>query len=95
MSTKQWQEFAPLRTSQLRVARAWAIKEMAMRLWGYVRRGWAEQMWKRWYSWAIRTRLGPHQARSAYDQASLGGCLNAVTSNVTNARSESVNSKPQ
>jgi hypothetical protein len=44
MSAKQWREFAPLRDSRLKVARAWAIKEAAMLLWGYVRRGWAERM---------------------------------------------------
>lgn len=27
-----------------------------MSLWGYVRRNWAERGWKRWYSWAIRSR---------------------------------------
>lgn len=59
MSTKQWQEFAPVRTSQLRVARAWEVKEMAMRLWSYVRRGWAERMWKRWYSSATAHDSSP------------------------------------
>jgi hypothetical protein len=53
MSTQRWEGFAPLRDSQLRVARAWAIKESAMMLWGYVRRGWAERAWKAWYDWAI------------------------------------------
>ena len=42
MSSQRWDEFASLRVSRLRVARAWAIKESAMMLWGYVRRGWAE-----------------------------------------------------
>ncbi len=39
MSRSRWEGFAPLRNSHLRVARAWAIKESAMMLWGYVRRG--------------------------------------------------------
>ena len=43
MSPDRWREFAPLRSSRLRVARAWAIKEAAVSLWGYVRRGWAER----------------------------------------------------
>ena len=59
MSATQWREFAPLRDSRLQVARAWAIKEAAMLLWGYDRRGWAERMWGRWYQWAIRSRLEP------------------------------------
>jgi transposase len=43
MSTLRWEGFESLRDSQLRVTRAWAIKESAMMLWGYVRRGWAER----------------------------------------------------
>jgi len=30
-----------------------------MLLWGYIRRGWAERVWERWYQWAIRSRLEP------------------------------------
>ena len=36
-----------LRDLALRTARAWAIKEFAMTLWTYVRRGWALRAWKR------------------------------------------------
>lgn len=39
-------------------------KEAAMLLWGYAKRGWAERMWKRWYSWAIRSRLEPKRWRA-------------------------------
>ena len=40
-------------------ARAWAIKEIATSLWGYQSRAWAEKAWRRWYGWAIRSRLDP------------------------------------
>ena len=59
LTPRQRRAFTPLRTSALRVARAWAIKELAMRLWHYRSRGWAERMWNRWYGWAIRSRLEP------------------------------------
>ena len=59
MTGSQQRRFAALRASHLRVARAWAIKEMARGSWGYVRRGWAQRRWKRWYNWAIRSRLEP------------------------------------
>jgi transposase len=51
--------FASLRESALKTARAWAIKETAMSLWDYVTRGWAEKGWKRWLSWALRSKLEP------------------------------------
>jgi len=95
MSATQWREFAPLRDSRLQVARAWAIKEAAMLLWGYVRRGWAERMWKRWYQWAIRSRLEPIKRVARMIKRHWEGVINAATTNVTNARAESLNSRIQ
>jgi transposase len=95
MSHDQWREFSTLRTSRLKVARAWAIKESAMLLWGYVKRGWAERMWKRWYGWAIRSRLEPVKRVARMIKKHWAGVINAATSNVTNARAEGINSKIQ
>ena len=95
MSTQRWEGFAPRRDSQLRVARAWAIKESAMMLWGYIRRGWAERAWKGWYAWAIRSRLEPIKRVARLIKYYWDGVINAATTNVTNARSEGLNSKIQ
>jgi transposase len=95
MSAKRWREFAPLRDSRLKVARAWAIKEAAMLLWGYVRRGWAERMWERWYRWAIRSRLEPVKRVARMIKRHWEGVLNAATTDVTNARAEAINSRIQ
>ncbi len=92
---KQKSAFQLLRHSELKVARAWAIKELAMTLWGYVSRGWAERMWKRWYSWAIRCRLEPIKKVARMIKRHWQGVINAVTSNITNASSEGMNSKIQ
>ena len=92
---KQKNAFQSLRHSELKVARAWAIKELAMTLWGYVSRGWAERMWKRWYSWAIRCRLEPIKKVARMIKRHWQGVMNAVTSNITNASSEGMNSKIQ
>jgi len=95
MSRKQRLAFAPLRDSTLKVARAWAIKELAMSLWGYTRRGWAERMWRGWYSWAIRSRLEPMKRVARMVKKHWNGIINAATTSVTNARAESLNSKIQ
>jgi transposase len=95
MSRSRWEDFASLRDSQLRVARAWAIKESAMMLWGYVRRGWAERAWKGWYDWAIRSRLEPIKRVARLIKYYWDGVINAATTDVTNARSEGLNSKIQ
>jgi transposase len=95
MNSQRWREFAPLRHSRLRVARAWAIKESAMMLWGYVRRGWAERAWKSWYAWAIRSRLEPIKRVARLIKYYWDGVIYAATTDVTNARSEGLNAKIQ
>ncbi len=95
MSAARWREFAPLRHSSLKVARAWAIKEAAMLLWGYVRRGWAQRMWERWYSWAIRSRLEPIKRVARMIKRHWQGVINAATTDLTNARAEAINSRIQ
>ncbi len=95
IGAKQWREFAPLRDSRLKVARAWAIKEAAMLLWGYLRRGWAERMWERWYRWAIRSRLEPIKRVARMIKRHWQGVINAATTDITNARAEALNSRIQ
>jgi len=77
------------------VARAWAIKETARELWGYVHRGWAERGWQRWLGWALRSRLEPIRKVARMVKEHLWGLLNAVVQGVTNATSESLNAKIQ
>lgn len=95
MSRERWAHFADLRRSNLRTARAWALKETAMELWGYRSRGWALRGWKKWLSWAMRCRIPEikHVARTI--KRHMVGILNAATSTVTNALAEGVNSRIQ
>jgi transposase len=88
-------QFELLKDSTLRAARAWAIKDMARRLWKYVRRGWAERMWKRWIAWAMRSKLEPMKRAARTVRAHLWGILNAVILQATNAISESTNARIQ
>ena len=94
-SGKPWREFAPLRESRLELARAWAIQEAAMLLWGYVRRGWAERLWERWVRWAIRSRLEPIKRVARMIQTHWEGVIHAATTHVTNAPAEALNSRIQ
>ena len=66
-----------------------------MLLWGYVRRGWAQRMWERWYQWAIRSRLEPIKRVARMIKRHWDGVINAATTNVTNARAEAINSRIQ
>jgi transposase len=94
-SAEGWEAFAPLRQSSLKTARAWALKEFAMQLWGYRRRGWARRAWGRWYSWAIRSRLEPIKQVARMVKRHLEGIVNAIVRGITNARAEGINSKIQ
>ena len=93
MSIQQWHAFKALRTSTLKTARAWAIKEFGMSLWHYVSRTWAEKGWKRWYSWAIRSRLEPIKKVARMIKKHLWGILNAIVLDANNGHAESTNSK--
>lgn len=95
MSRRENAVFAALRATGLKVARAWAIKELAMDLWNYRSRAWAEKAWTRWYGWAIRSRLEPMKKVARMIKAHWHGILNAVVSDTTNARAESLNAKIQ
>lgn len=95
MDAAQARQFAPLKRSALRTARAWAIKELAMSLWDYTSRSWAEKAWKRWLRWALRCRLEPIRRVAETLRKYLWGILNAIILRATNALAEGMNSKIQ
>lgn len=93
MSRKQWREFKGLRESALKTSRAWAIKEMAMSLWHYLSKTWAEKAWRRWIGWALRSRLVPVRKVARTIKEHLWGILNAVVLKVSNGPAEGINSR--
>ena len=95
MKSESRQRLNALKGSSLRTARAWAIKEMARTLWGYISRSWAERGWKRLLGWMQRCRLEPMLAAGRTIRKHLWGIINAVTLVASNADAESLNSKIQ
>lgn len=93
LSRKRQRSFKLLRESTLKTARAWAIKDLAMRLWSYVSRTWAEKRWKQWLSWAFRSRLEPVRKVAKTIKEHLWGILNAIILKANNGASESINSR--
>lgn len=94
-SSTQATIFELLKDANLKVARAYAIKETARGLWGYKARGWAKRAWCSWISWATRCRLEPMRRVARMVKDHLWGILNAIVLGVTNAGAESVNAKIQ
>jgi transposase len=79
----------------LKTAEAWAVKEMAMSLWGYKTRTWARKAWKQCLHWARLTDLGPVISVARMLERHLEGILNAIVLKATNALAEGINSRIQ
>ena len=89
------QRFNALRDSDLKTARAWAIKEDLRWLWDYKRRGWAEKHWKRWYFWATHSRLEPVIAVAKMIKRHYHGVMAFFAHRLTSATAEGLNSRIQ
>ncbi|SFF09439.1 hypothetical protein SAMN02745121_06899, partial [Nannocystis exedens] len=88
MSKEVWDDFEALRTSSLRTARAWALKEAAMEVWEHTSPSNMRDQWGMWYDWAIRSRLEPMKAAARMVKNHLGGIIHAATERITNASAE-------
>jgi len=95
MSRERAKEFKALQRNALKTSRAWAIKDVAMKLWDYRLRGCAEKAWKRLISWGLRCRLVPMRKVSETIRKYLWGILNAVIYKANNALAEGMNSRIQ
>jgi transposase len=92
---KERREFAALRNSELKTARAWALKETAMGLYSYTYEGPARKYFLRWYNWAVRSRLAPIQEVAGMLKRRFENIITYLKHRITNAASESINSKIQ
>lgn len=90
-----WREFAPLRESVLKTARAWALKEAAMCLWDLRYIGVVQRNFRAWYNWAIRSRLEPIKRVARMMKSHWKNIETYFKHRITNAGAESINSKIQ
>ncbi|HNP84320.1 MAG TPA: ISL3 family transposase [Nitrospira sp.] len=88
-------EFAALRHKELKVGRAWAIKEALRRLWHYVYPASGWKFWKRWYFWATHSRLEPIRKAAETIRRHIHNIVTYYQHPVTNAMSEGLNSQIQ
>lgn len=85
-------DFAALRSSKLKTARAWALKESLRELWNQRSRAAGERWWQQWYGWAVRSRLAPVKKVAAMIKRHLPNVLTYFKHRITNAGSEAINS---
>jgi len=82
-----------LKELNLKVGRAWAIKESLRSLWDYSQEGWARRVFKKWFAWAAHSRLEPIRKVAVMIQTHLNNILTYCRHRVTNAVAEGLNSK--
>jgi transposase len=90
-----WLEFAEIRESSLKTARAWAINDAFSHFWSYVYHGPARKFFERWYAWAIRSQLEPIKKVARMLKARLDNILTYLAHRITNAVAEGLNAKIQ
>ena len=95
MDNRSRPAFMSLSRSNLKTARAWAIKETASKLWHYIYRSVAEKAWKELLGWISRCRLEPVKRVGKMVRQYLWGVINAIVAGVSNAMAEAKNARIQ
>lgn len=91
-----WRAFLKrVRTLNLKTGRAWVLKETAMFIWEAIYPGVAERRFRDWYQWARRSRLEPFKKVALLIKNHWPNILTYFTHRITNAGSETINSKIQ
>lgn len=86
-------EFERLKEQDLKVCRAWAMKENLRNLWAYRSEGWARKFFKKWYHWASHSRL-PAMIKAANTlRAHIDNIVTYAKLRITNAMGEGLNNK--
>ena len=88
-------EFGAGKLAQTKIGRGWMIKEAFRPFWDYVYKGAAKRYFRRWYYWATHSRLKPMIDVAKTINEHLKGVLTYFDHGITNAFSESINSKIQ
>ena len=94
-SPEQAEEFSALKDLHLKVARAWAAKELFSKFWEYQEEGWARRFFKDWFAWVSRSRLKPVVDVAQMLKRHLDNLLTYLKHHITNAVTEGLNSKIQ
>ena len=91
----QWRrgEFEELRAKDLRVCRAWAIKENLRHLWNYRYETPMRKYFKRWYFWATHSRLEPIKKAAKTVKTHIDNIVTYARHRITNALGEAINGK--
>jgi transposase len=77
----------------LKINRAYLLKELFRQFWGYRRAGWAKRYLKRWFWWATHSRLQPMRDFAWLVRRHEDDLLNYFTMPIDNGTVEGLNNK--
>lgn len=86
-------EFDVLKAKDLKICRAWAIKENLRHLWNYRYEANMRKYFKRWYFWATHSRLEPIKKAAKTLKVHLDNIVTYARHRITNALAEGINAK--
>jgi transposase len=91
----QWrkEEFDVLRNRDLKVCKAWAIKENIRHMWEYRYEGCMRKYFDEWYWWATHSRLEPIINAAKTLKRHIDNVVTYARHRITNALGESLNAK--
>lgn len=92
---KQKESFKELKGQELKVGRAWTIKEMFSKFWEYTYEKPARNFFSKWHWWATHSRLKPMADVAKMIKRHLENILTYLKHRITNAVAEGLNSKIQ
>lgn len=87
------EEFEALKAKDLKVCRAWAMKENLRHLWSYRSAGWARKFFTQWHQWVRRSKIPAMISAAKTLRAHLDNIVTFARLRITNALGESLNSK--
>ena len=95
LSEEQAAQFAALKGRQLKVGRAWAMKELFRHFWTYKTEGWARRFFGNWKKWVDGSNLGPMKKVARMIEKRFENVVSYLRHPITNAVTEGLNSKIQ
>ena len=95
MTAEQAATFRTLQRTDLKVARAWTLKERFRQFWDYTYRGAAQNFFTRWFWRATHSRLRPMAAVAHLIRRHFPNVLTYLHHGITNAGLEAVNATIQ
>lgn len=86
-------QFENLRKKNLKVGKAWSMKELFRHFWSYRNVEEAKIFFRRWYFWVCHSKLKPMHKVAETLKHRLENLLTYCSMQVTNAKAESINAK--